>query len=217
MKFKDKSEDVERIYSVHYDHKQLKKLLDEIIKKTSYRVSGKFTAPFDAKFEGTKFISGASLPNNDPMYEDIKRIYRFTSNGAYSYPYDSIAVEGTEVTSPELAYIIKGILSGDSNSFSNLLDYKNNCELIPIDEQIANANKAVDEINNYDVDKKISQLTRLKQLLEYKKSGRYFDSELLIQYDLQAISLFELELISEKIINIGNGTRVLLKNLKTIK
>jgi len=149
------------------------------------------------------------------MYENIKRIYRFTSNGPYSYHGDSIAVEGTQVTPPELAFIIERILSDEPNSIYKFLNYATHDELVPIDEKIAAANKAVDEIDNFDFDKKINALNSLKQFCEDKKAKKYFDVELLKQYYLQARSLFELELVSEK--TIKNSGRVLLKDYKPSK
>lgn len=214
MKFIEKNDSVEKVYSVYYDGEKLKKILDEIIKKASYKIDGKFTAPYGASFENNVFTSGASLPNGDPMYENIKRIYRYTSNGPYSYHDDSIAVEGTEVTSPALAFIIEGILSENPNSIYAFLDYQTHEELIPIDEKIAIANKTVDEIDNLDVDKKIEALNSLKQLCEDKKSKKYFDVDLLKQYYLQARSLFELQLVSEK---SKSGGRILLKDYKASK
>ena len=215
MEFIEKSDNVERVYSVYYDDKKLKELLDEVVRNASYKTDGTFTAPYNASFEGNVFISGADLPNGNPMYENIKRIYRFTSNGPYSYHGDSIAVEGTQVTPPELAFIIERILSDEPNSIYKFLNYATHDELVPIDEKIAAANKAVDEIDNFDFDKKINALNSLKQFCEDKKAKKYFDVELLKQYYLQAHSLFELELVSEK--TIKNSGRVLLKDYKPSK
>lgn len=215
MEFIERKDNVEKVYSVNYNGEKLKDLLDEIVKNVSYKIDGTFTAPYNASFEGNTFTSGASLPNGDPMYENIKRIYRYTSNGSYSYHDDSIAVEGTKLTPPELAFIIKRILSEDSNSIYEFLSYETYGELIPIDTKIEYANKDVDEIDNFDFDNKIYALNNLKQLCEDKKSKKYFDVELLRQYYLKACSLFELQLLSEKVTK--NGERVLLKDYKKTK
>ena len=149
MEFIEKSDNIEKVYSVYYDSEKLKKLLDEIVRNVSYKTDGKFTAPFDASFEGNVFTSGANLPNGDPMYENIDSIYRYTSHGYYSYHNDSIAVEGTLVTPPKLAFIIEKILSNEPNSIYNFLDYATSSELVSIDEKIIVANKSVDEIDNF--------------------------------------------------------------------
>ncbi len=215
MEFIEKSDNVERVYSVYYDSKKLEELLDEVVRNASYKTDGTFTAPYNASFEGNVFTSGADLPNGDPMYENIKRIYLYTSNGPYSYHDDSIAVDGTQVTPPELAFIIERILSDEPNSIYEFLNYATHDELVPIDEKIAAANKAVDEIDNFDFDKKINALNSLKQFCEDKKAKEYFNVELLKQYYLQARSLFELELVSEK--TIKNSGRILLKDYKPSK
>lgn len=216
MKYIEKSDNVERVYSVCYDVDKMKALLDEIVRNVSYKIDGRFTAPYNASFEGNAFTCGASLPNGDPMYENIKRIYRYTSCGPDSYYNDSIAVEGTQVTPPELSLLIKRMLLEEPNSIYEFLNYTTHDELIPIDKKIAVADKIVDEIDNFDFDKKINALNNLKQLWEYKKSNKYFDVELLKQYYSRALSLIELELLSEKTI-INSGSRILLRDYKPSK
>ncbi len=215
MKFIEKSDNVERVYSVYYNNEKLKELLDEVVRNASYKTEGVFTAPYNATFRENAFTSGADLPNGDPMYENIKRIYLYTSNGPFSYRDDSIAVEGTQVTPPELAFIIERVLSNEPNSIYEFLNYATHDELVPIDEKIAVANKAVDEINNFDFDKKIKALNSLKNLCKYKSEKKYFDVELLKQYYSQARSLFEMELVSEK--TMKNNGRILLKDYKPSK
>lgn len=212
MKFIEKKENVERVYEVYYDREKIKEILDEIVKKTSYKTEGKFTAPSGASFKGNEFTNGASLPNGDPMYENIKRIYYYTSNGPYSYHNDSIAVEGIQVTSPELAYIIERILADEPESIYEFLEYLFHPELVPIDEKIKKLNKEIDNIDNFDFDKKINALNNLKRLCEEKKAKAYFDTDLLRNYYMRAFFLVELRLVSEK--TITNGSRVLLKDLK---
>ena len=203
--------------SVNYDFKKLKVLLDEIVRKTSYRSYGTFTAPYDAIPDLRKniFISGASLPNGDPMYQDIRKIYSFTSHGSYSYHNDSIAVDATMLTSPLLAYIISDILLDKPNSIYDFLNYASNDELIPIENKIDMINKSIDEISNFNTDEKISALESLKNLCEKKKLNQYFNTELLNQFYMEACEIIELRLVSEK--NLKNGPKILLKDYKSIK
>ena len=215
MEYIEKNETTERVYSVYIDREKLKDLLDEIIKKTSYRENGTFTAPYNASFKENVFTFGANLPNGDPMYENIKRIYRYTSDEPYSYHNDSIGVEGTQVTPPKLAFIIEDILSGEEQSIYSFINYPNHQELISIDEKISAANKAVDEISNFNVRDKISALTRLNKHILDKEAQRYFDVELLKKYYSQACLLIELQLVSEK--NIKNSGKILLRDHKPLK
>ena len=132
-------------------------------------------ARFGTKVDTKKniIISGANLPNGDSMYENIKRIYYYTSNGPLSYPNDSIAVEGTQVTPPELAFIIESILSGKNNIWM-FLNYANSEELISIDEKVKKANNEVDKISNFDFDRKIRALNDLKKWLKRQIQGSFF-------------------------------------------
>lgn len=212
MKFIEKKENVEREYDVYYDREKLKEILDEIVKKTIYKTDGNFTAPHGASFNGNEFTKGASLPNGDPMYENIKKIYYYTSSGPYSYHNDSIAVEGTQVTSPELAYIIEKILADEPESINEFFEYFFHPELVPIDEKIKKLNNEIDEIDNFDFDRKINALNNLKCLCEEKRVKAYFDPDLLRKYYTQAYFLFELRLVNEK--TKINGSRILLKDYK---
>ena len=147
------------------------------------------------------------------MFENIEEIYFYTSTGPYSYHDDSIGVKGTLVVPPELSVIILEILSGEPDGIYRFISYPSSGELVPIDEQIANTNRNVDEISNFDVDNKIRELNKLKKLCEAKETKSFFDSELLKQYYLQACELIELHLTSEK--NIKSGCRILLKDFQT--
>lgn len=190
MKFIEKKDNIERVYSVNFDRKKLKELLNEIVRKTSYRIEGKFTIPSCLAYDDT-------LPNGDPMYENIKNKYTTTSTGEDSYHDDLIVIEGTEVNSPMLADIIGGILDGDSESIYLFANYLSSDELVPIDKQISDANQKVNDIANADVSNKIEALNDLQELCEDKKEGKYFDTELLRKYYLKARSLFSLQLVNE--------------------
>lgn len=212
MKYVERTDDIEKVYSVHYDGEKLKKLLDEIVRKASYRVDGSFTASSSnvVKTDGNIFISDEDLPNGDHVYENIEDVYYFPSESSYGYHSDSIGFNGTKVISPELAYIIKKILSNKSKGIYELINYRNHDDLIPIDKKIENAEMNVNRISNFDFENKINALKILKKHCEDKEENRYFDVALLNHYYSQAISLFELHLISEK--TLKNNESVLLKD-----
>ena len=138
------------------------------------------------------------------MYEDIERIYSFDHA-------DYIQVVGVEVTPPRLAYIIGGILKNEEESIYDLMHYRANPELIPITEKIAKANKEIDKISNLDTDNKIGALERLKELCENKKNGKYFDTQLLAEFYVEALSLIDLSIVKETVITEREG-KILLKN-----
>ena len=213
MKYVEKSDNVERVYSVYYDELALLNLLNRIVRQASYRVNGTFTAPYGARYSGKKFTSGAELPNGDPMYENITSIYPYTSNDdQYSYRNDSIAVEGTKITSPHLADIIKGIIDGKSNSISEFLNYSKSEELISLDKKIFNINEVIDKTDNFCYDEKIEALELLKRYCENKNAGKFFDVTLLKRFYDEACSLIGLQLVSEK--TIKNDVKILIRDYK---
>lgn len=199
-----KGSDVEILFDVQYDADKLEDLLDRIVKKASYKEKGRFTAPYYAQYENNKFINDIVLPNGDSMYENIERISSFDHG-------DYIEVVGVEVTPPRLAYIIDGILKNKEESIHDLMNYRDNPELISITEKITKANKEIDEIDNFDTDNKIGALERLKVLCENKKKGKYFDTQLLADFYEEALSLIDLSIVKETVVTERIG-KILLKS-----
>ena len=173
-----------KCYSVSFNTNELEELLNEIVRNGSYRTNGTFVAPYDVEADVTnnKIISGAELPNGDPIFENIVKVYNYTYGKPFVYDKDSINVKGTKVTPPYLAYIIKSVLSGDKNGISRFVGYRNSDELISIDDKIASVNKLINDTGNFDFDKKIDSLNVLKRLCNQKKNNQHFDAELLNKY-----------------------------------
>ena len=153
MKYIEENGSVKRVYEVHYDKEKLKELLDRIIKTASYREEGTHIIPAGPEYENNIFKGGKEprLSNGDPTFENIKSIREYTSTDTYSFHGDSIEIEGTKVVPPLLEYIIRNILKGDENGINDLMNYQNYPELIDIDVKINDANKKVDEINNFSI------------------------------------------------------------------
>ncbi|NMA50888.1 MAG: hypothetical protein GX951_03450 [Mollicutes bacterium] len=195
-------DNIERRYTVLIDAEKLKELLDEVVRKCSYRTHGKrHEASYSAEFDEEKkeFISGECLPNGDPMFENIEKIYRFTSNNHFSYHCDSIGVDGIKVTPPYLAFILAGILKGNQESIYHLEKYDRHEELISHSDKIELVKEAIESIDDYEVDKKIKGLEYLKKLLEAEKEKQYFDAKLLRVFYEQAKEIIKIKLINEMI------------------
>ena len=199
MKYIEKNEKIERVYSVSCDVVGLTKLLNRIVEKGSYRVDGTFDLPSDAQVDYDKnvIISGCTLPNGAPMYENIKRIFAYESKGQYSYHNDTTAVVGTKVVVPALAEIVSGLIAGDEESIYKFMDYSSHSELVPIDERIVAANDEVNDINNIDYDRKVAALGKLRDVFEQRETGQYFDVEQLRSYYETACTLISFQQVSE--------------------
>lgn len=201
MEFIEKDDMCESIYLVFLDKVELENLLNDIVRNTSYKIDGTFTVPSGVVFKDNEFVSNdyVSLPNRDPMYINIKNIYRYTlRDSVYGYHGDSVAVEGTEITSPKLASIIKEMINDYPDSIRDFLAYSDSDEMTLIDDRIARANKEVDEIDNTETKKKICALNNLKELCDLKKEKKYFNTELLKAYYSKAMSLVVLQLVGTK-------------------
>lgn len=209
MEYIEKSDTVERVYEVYYDEVKLKKLLDDIVRNGSYKIDGRFKLSSETFIKNNKVIRGGFLPNGDPMYEKIRCVDRSDDRDMYG---DWIHyVEGVEVTSPKLAYIIEKIIYKDEG-INEFLEYDQDSELIPIDEKIYAAKIELDNIEDSKLDEILMALNKLKKLYENKKDGKYFDVDLLKKYYTEATYLIGLKLISEK--TVKNGSKMLLNNYK---
>jgi len=190
-------DNIERRYTVLIDAEKLKELLDEVVRKCSNRTYGKKHEVFSfAEFDEEKkeFISGASLPNGDPMFENIENIYHLSGDTIYGFLHDYIGVDGIKVTPPYLAFILAGILEGNQKSIYCLEKYEHHEELISHSDKIELVNEAIESISNYEVDKKIKGLEYLKKLLEAENNAK-----LLRVFYEQAKEIIKTKLISETI------------------
>ena len=181
MEFNRKILDEKTTFVANFDRKRLEKVLNEIVKKTSYRINFNEERSFSIRTE--------KLPNGDDKYENI-RIGHVQDRPCI--------IEGTEIVSPRLAYIIEEILLGNPDSLNDLIDYKDNIELIPIDNRIDNINTIVNSLNNFDFDNKIAALKSLKNLCEKKAASQYFDAKVLQEYYFQVSSIIKIRLANEK-------------------
>ncbi len=194
MEFNRKIWDENATFVANFDRKRLEKVLNEIVKKTSYRINFNEERSFSIRTE--------KLPNGDDKYENI-RIGHVQDRPCI--------IEGTEIISPRLAYIIGEILLGNPDSLNDLIDYKDNIELVPIDNRIDNINTIVNSLNNFDFDNKIAALKSLKDLCERKAANQYFDAKMLKEYYAQVSLIIKIRLASEKTDSI-NDKKLTKKN-----
>jgi hypothetical protein len=205
MEYKIKRNNVEDVYEVFVDTKEMNMLLSSLVRTLSYREKGSFIAPCIARasYEKQK-IYGAILPNYDPMFEKITRIYKTEDENSY----DSIGVDAVKVTPPRLARIMKGLIDNDSNSIYDLIIYKDDLELVPIEERI---NKAATDLENDPTN--TEKRNELMSLYEDYDNGRYFDTEKLSSFYEKTRSLVSLTKIKQTTYYKTNN-KCLLKNFK---
>ena len=201
MLYVEKNEKSERVYSVSCDTKGLSELLDQIVRETSYRKTGRFIVIEDDKSNG---INGYKLPNGDRQYENISRVFPPITSKIDG----SIGVVGTKVIAPELARIVRGLIDEDASAVGRFINYKSNPELVSIDDKITAANGELNDRKNSDYAWKTATLSKLRDLFEDRNNGHYFNAELLKQFYDVACSLVDLKLVSEK---ITIGDKILLK------
>ena len=213
MQLVEKKDNVERVYDVIVYNDKLTNLLDELVKNASYRCNGEFVENRDTKIDSINKKVDLFLPNGDNVYEDITGTrVKCEDRSPYEYYDAPYVIRGTKVVAPRLAYIIKGLIDNDDRCLDDMLNYKNNSELVSIDEQILLSDCKVDRIGNSKCDEKINALKELKDLYYRKENKQYFDIELLKCFYERACCFIELKLISEK--TYKNVKPILLKDFK---
>lgn len=222
MKYEVTEGNVKKIYSVHFDKKKLTNVLNHVCRETRYIVKDdRHDMPSGAKYEGNKIISGAELPNGDPMFINIKSIYTYTSGGPLSYHNDSVGIDGAKVIVPELAYILADLLTNENADLQAFLDYEKSDELISIDEKIAMLSYELEKGSNMDYDKKIhlidydkkiQLLEMMKTMSEKKEKNQFINAYLLRMYYKKACSIIELHLEEEIITEKKCDEKVKLKD-----
>lgn len=201
MEYTEKSDNIERVYLIHFDTKKLTDLIDRIVKNTSYSEKGEFIVLNNSYLDFDKKILslGIELPNGDPMYKDITGLYDYKpSNERIRYGH-LLLVQGTKINVPELADIIKNMMEGDEGSFNDFLLYEQSDELTCIDDKIVFLSDVIDHIDNSNSDLKINLLNKLKKLTSDKKAFKYYNTEVLKELYSEAFSYISLQLISEKV------------------
>ena len=204
---------VKKIYSIHFDKEELTDVLNQVCREACYKVKDdRHGMPSGAKYEGNEIISGAELPNGDPMFININKIYTYTSGGPQSYHDDSVGIDGVKVIVPGLAYILADLLTNESADLQAFLNYEKSADLISIDEKISILSDEIDKCSNMNYDKKIQLLEAMKTLCEKKEKNQFINAYLLKLYYEKACSIIELHLEEEIITEKKCDEKVKLKD-----
>ena len=207
MFYKETAKKYERVYEVLYNDNELSDLLESIITNTSYQIKGRFV---EASVKTKKELNLFDISNPGYMYKDIKNCQVNSAYDELGSRCQVLDFNATKICPPHLASIIDSILKGEEKAIPNLLKYGNDEELVPIDVKILALNDKINNIDNMNCDMKISALEDMKRLIKEKKEHQYYEPELLKQYYMKALSIIELNMISEKL--MVDGPKVLLKN-----
>ena len=213
MNYEVTNGNVKKIYSVHFDNEKLEDVLNGVCREACYKVKDeRLEMPSGAKWKENKIIDGAKLPNGDPMFININSIYEYTSNGGYSYPNDSLGIDGTKLIVPKLAYILADLIDNKEGSLKEFLDYEHSPELISIDKKISILSARIDNVNNENYNRKIELLEQMKELCENKKNNHFFNASLLAIYYEEACSIIELHLEKEIITQRITDEKIKIKD-----
>ena len=205
---------IEREYKVEFDKEAMWNIINRLVRDGSYRVKGSFDLPYENRHEYKvgNLSKKLTLPNKDPLYEEVEEVYDYTSDSMCSYHGDTTAVKGVKVFAPKLAYLLRWMIEDIPCSVYDFTNYAQDEELIPIEEKIARANEKVDSISNFNHDEKVKALDELNELAIQKQTGQYFDTELLKECYEDAYNILNLSLVRET--KTGFKTKVKLRTIE---
>lgn len=200
-----KEENKTYIYEIIFDKKEVADLMFEIAEKCRFKIKKNIVLnDFAIGKDSEKYVISDLKRKKDitgkSIYEHIYDVNIFANiDGNYWTHGDPYNVSFTAVVNylPSLVQILKNLING-INSYEELLNYQNSSELIDIECQLANMDEEINNISNYDPEEKINCLKRMKEMLDFAKLNKDFDTKLLYELYLKAKSLFKLELVEER-------------------
>lgn len=206
MEITKTSENKVSVYEIVFDEEQIKNLISEIIKNCSIRVRGRYRV--EAKtLEGAKNKIDALVDSiGNKIFENVTDIQKEQVNDPFDYwrhgdpvPY---SFEADALVSPKLVGFLKKLLSDEEITFREYEYFKERTELFRIDkttEELKVINSEINQISNFDTERKIQKLQELAYMVQRLKSIPNFDYEKLSTYYDYADNCISLELVEETI------------------
>lgn len=207
MEIVKKSESKESVYEIVFDEEQIKNLRNEIIKNCSIRVRGRHRVEATT-LEGAKDeINSLVDAIGNKIYENVTDIREEQVNDPFDYwrhgdpvPY---SFEADVLVSPKLVGFLNNLLSGeDAISLYGYEYFKERKELSEKSElvmEINAKNYKIDQISNYDTERKMQMLEEFAYMLDRLQNIPNFDYEKLSTYYDLAEQAISLELVQETI------------------
>jgi len=196
-------------YDIFADIKKINKLINDIVEKVGYKEEGDYILTSDSSVDlaidkinranlyGQTVINyfpsaTPELPNYEPLYRNITSFS--VRNTGYGKVID---FHGQKVVAPKLAKILEQIiLYADEESIKQFLDYPQEEEIIPIDQQIDSIyGESIKGANKEEINK-------LASLISAKAKGEYFNAELLKEYYALACKMIKLSKTKENVYTI---------------
>ena len=182
-------------YDVEFDKKEVKKLIDEIIKTVAIRTKGTFYEFSSSVGQVLKngSLSRPLLENKSPKYVDVEDVSYFSSGMDNGYYHDTCCIRGTKVEIPSLVILLNYVLAGKGFAIRALEDYRDNPEMVPLEVRIQRMKEQLDQMD-YSDPQIPSLIKRYQSLLETQERNDEvtFDRELLGQCYAKAFEVIHI-------------------------
>lgn len=201
MQIVKNTENRESIYELNYDEQLIKELIADIIKNCSYRKRTRCAIEAHSQKEAIKIISSKTNYVGDKLYENVTDIRAEEVHDPFDYwrhgdpaPY---SFDADLLVSPRLVSFLINLINDkpiDYDWFTSRkeLSEKENAEL-----KIKELDAEINQISNFDTQRKISMLEYLQKCVKDLNSIPSFDYEILSKYYDLAEKHISLELVQE--------------------
>lgn len=196
-------ENKELIYELINDEESIKNLISEIIKNCSIRKESKCYIAARTYNEAEAKINSSTDWNGVKIYENVSNICEEPINDPFDYwrhgDPKTYSFTARKLIIPQLVYFLKDILKG---KYINPEWFINREELNKKQElhlEIKKLDYDINQISNFDTERKIKMLKELANKLEYLNNFPNFNYELLSKYYDISEDCIKLELIQETI------------------
>lgn len=195
----------ELVYEVVYDESVINRLIYEITDNCSIRVRKKSRVQEVAEkyalkkidsmtdYCGNKIYENISELNEEPVYDPLD-YWRHGDPVPFSFTADTLIV-------PSLVDFLVRLVKGEEVDFEWFTSRKELSVRESIQTEMMNISNEIDQISNFDTDKKISRLQDLARKIKQFENVPNFNYELLAKYYDVVNKAISLELIQETIVH----------------
>lgn len=205
MKLVKNTENRESIYEIVYEESTIKELISEIITNCSIRVRGRHRVEANTLKEAKEIIDSLVDSIGNKIYENVTDIREEQVNDPFDYwrhgdpvPY---SFEADVLVSPKLVGFLNNLLSGEDEislyGYEYFEERKELSEKTKLAMEINTKDYEINQISNYDTERKMQMLEDFAYMLERLKSIPNFDYEKLSKYYDLAGQAISLELVQE--------------------
>ena len=197
------NENKELTYELNFNEEEVINLIDEIIEKCAFRKKGRYVVEARTKNEVERQIENNIFWKDIKSYENFSdiRVEEVNDPNDYWRPGDPkpFSFEAEAIVVPDLVNYLMNILNEKDIDYNWFINREELSKKDSMMKKIQQLDFEINQISNFDWDKKIKMLEEFATIFKQFNNIPYFDAELLSSFYDKAENYIKLELIQETI------------------